>query len=66
MFAIDRHAWTNRWRDRHPGERLLLVGGGLLILSLLPVFTAAPLILLVMSVATVAGAGIPARDLLAP
>ncbi len=65
MFAIDRHAWTNRWRDRHPGERLLLAGGGLLILSLLPVFTAAPLILLVMSVATVAGAGIPARDLLA-
>ncbi len=26
MLAIDRHAWTNRWRSHHPGERLLLAG----------------------------------------
>lgn len=65
MFAIDRHAWSNRWRNQHPGERLLLAGGGLLVINLFSPFTAAPLIVLVMTVATVVGAGIPARDLLA-
>src|SRR4051794_15294765 len=31
MLAIDRHAWTNRWYDRHPLEKLVPAGGMLLV-----------------------------------
>ena len=61
MRAIDRHAWTNRWRRHHPGERLLLAGGGLLLALTLPPLTAGPLLCLLMGGATVLGAGVPAR-----
>jgi len=36
MLAIDRHAWTNRWRDRHPLEKLVPAGGMLLVALILP------------------------------
>ena len=59
MLAIDHFAWSNRWRDHHPGERLLLAVG-LLILSLaLPPLAAGPVILATATLAAVAGAGIP-------
>ena len=59
MLAIDQFAWSNRWRDHHPGERLLLAGG-LLILSLaLPPLAAGPVILATSTLAAVGGAGIP-------
>ena len=61
MLAIDRHAWTNRWRSHHPGERLLLAGGGLLLALMLPPLGAGPLLVVVMAAATVAGAGVPMR-----
>jgi cobalt/nickel transport system permease protein len=64
MLAIDRYAWTNRWREHHPGERLLLAGGGLLLALTLPPLTAGPLLVAVMAGATVAGAGVPARAFL--
>jgi cobalt/nickel transport system permease protein len=62
MHLIDRIAHTNHWSGRHPGDKLLL-GGGLLILSLLlPAFPGAPLILLTAIVAAIAGARIPAGE----
>jgi cobalt/nickel transport system permease protein len=59
MLAIDRYAWTNRWHAHHPGERLLLAGGGLVLTTLLPPLTAGPMILAVMSLATTLGARVP-------
>ena len=35
MLAIDRHAWTNRWHDRHPLEKLV-PAGGMLLVALIP------------------------------
>lgn len=64
MLVIDRHAWTNRWRAHHPGERLLLAGGGLLLALTLPPLTAGPLLVALMAAATVAGAGVPPRAFL--
>jgi cobalt/nickel transport system permease protein len=64
MRAIDHYAWDNRWRHRHPGEKLLLAGGLLLIANVLPPLTTAPLIILVAGLATVVGAGIPLATLL--
>ena len=61
MHAIDRHAWTNRWRRHHPGEQLLLAGGGLVLALTLPPLTAGPLLCLLMAGATVVGAGVPMR-----
>ncbi|MBL8250526.1 MAG: cobalt ECF transporter T component CbiQ [Candidatus Competibacter sp.] len=65
MMAIDRFAWSNRWRDWHPAEKLLPAFGLLLAAILLPPLTTAPLILLVASLALVGGAGVPSRALLA-
>ncbi|MBL8258644.1 MAG: cobalt ECF transporter T component CbiQ [Candidatus Competibacteraceae bacterium] len=64
MRAIDRHAWTNRWRDWHPAEKLLPAFGLLLMALLLPPLTTAPLIVVVAGSALVWGAGVPARALL--
>jgi cobalt/nickel transport system permease protein len=62
MHLIDRLAHTNRWTDRHPGEKLLL-GGGLLFLSvILPPVPGAVLILAAAVAAAVFGARTPAAD----
>jgi cobalt/nickel transport system permease protein len=64
MHLIDRVAHTNRWSARHPGDKLLL-GGGLLILSLvLPPIPGAILVLIAAVTVTVAGARVPAGDYL--
>ncbi|WP_296702202.1 cobalt ECF transporter T component CbiQ [Thiocapsa sp. UBA6158] len=59
MLPIDHYAWNNRWSDHHPGERILLFGGLLLLTVILPPLSSAPLVLIVMSAATVIGAGVP-------
>ena len=61
MLAIDRHAWTNRWSDRHPLEKLVPAGGMLLAALVLPPWPAAPLIIAVMLARTIAGARVPPR-----
>ncbi len=63
MHLTDQHAWTNRWRQHHPAEKLLLAGGLLLLSITLPPLTTAPVVLLVIGLATVVGAGIPAAAL---
>ena len=60
MLAIDRWAWTNRWHGFHPAEKGLLAGGMLLLAVTLPAPTTAPIIIIVMGLVTVVGAGIPA------
>lgn len=65
MDLIDRIAQTNRWSRRHPAEKLML-GGGLLLLSLiLPAIPAAPLILFAAAAAVLVGARVSGRDYLA-
>lgn len=61
MRAIDHHAWTNRWRNRHPAEKLAPAFGLLLLTLLLPPLTTGPLVLLLTLLATVSGAGVPFR-----
>ena len=65
MRAIDHHAWTNRWRDRHPAEKLLPALGLLSLTLFLPPLTTAPLALAGAALATVRGAGVPLRALVA-
>jgi cobalt/nickel transport system permease protein len=65
MLAIDHHAWANRWRDRHPAEKLLPALGLLSLTLFLPPLTTAPLALAGAALATVRGAGVPLRALLA-
>ncbi len=60
MLAIDRWAWTNRWHGFHPAEKGVLAGGMLLLAVTLPALTTGPLIIIVMGLITVVGAGIPA------
>jgi cobalt/nickel transport system permease protein len=64
MRAIDHHAWTNRWRDWHPAEKLLPAGGLLVLTLVSPPLTTAPLVLAGMTLATVRGAGVPLKTLL--
>ncbi len=64
MRAIDQHAWTNRWRNWHPAEKLLPAGGLLILTLILPPLTTAPLVLAGMALTTVRGAGVPLRTLL--
>lgn len=64
MLAIDHHAWTNRWRDWHPAEKLLPAGGLLILTLLLPPLTTGPLVLAGTALATVRGAGVPLKTLL--
>ncbi|EGV19003.1 cobalt ECF transporter T component CbiQ [Thiocapsa marina] len=59
MLPIDRFAWTNRWSSHHPGERMLLAGGLLILTLVLPPVSTAPLVLITMTAATVLGAGVP-------
>lgn len=61
MQVIDHYAWSNRWRDRHPLEKLLPAFSLLLLTLLLPPLTVAPPVLLLTLLATVWGAGIPLR-----
>jgi cobalt/nickel transport system permease protein len=63
MLPIDHYAWTNRWCQRHPAEKLVLAGGLLLLSLVLPPLTTAPVILLVVGLASRFGAGIPAAAL---
>ena len=63
MHLTDHHAWTNHWRQHHPAEKLLLAGGLLLCSVTLPPLTTAPVVLLVVWLATVAGAKIPTAAL---
>lgn len=64
MRAIDHHAWTNRWRDRHPAEKLLPAGSLLVLTLILPPLTTGPLVLTGTALATVYGAGVPMKALL--
>ena len=61
MHLIDYCANTNRWHDRHPGEKLLLAGGMLMLSLLLPPFPGGVFILAIMVPAAIAGAGVPPR-----
>lgn len=64
MHLIDRLAHTNRWSDRHPADKLLL-GGGLLVLSVgLPPVPGSILVLITAVTATLAGARVPVGDYL--
>nr|MBS0022212.1 cobalt ECF transporter T component CbiQ [Gammaproteobacteria bacterium] len=60
MLTSDGFAWTNRWHRHHPAEKGLLAGGMLVLAVTLPAPTTAPIIIAVMFVTTVLGAGIPA------
>ena len=64
MRAIDQHAWTNRWRDWHPAEKLLPAGSLLILTLVLPPLTTAPLVLAGTALAVVCGAGVPWATLL--
>lgn len=64
MQAIDHHAWTNRWRDRHPLEKLLPAVTLLLLTLVLPPLHIGPLVLAGTTLATVCGAGIPLKTVL--
>lgn len=61
MLATDRHAWTNRWRHVHPGEKALFVAGLLAADLALPAATIAPQVFSAAYLATVVGAGVPGR-----
>jgi cobalt/nickel transport system permease protein len=64
MNAIDVVAHTNAWTTRHPGEKVLL-GGGLLVLSLvLPPWPAALLVIVSVLAAATLGAAIPPATVL--
>ncbi len=61
MLATDRHAWTNRWRFIHPGEKALFVVGLLAADFALPAASVAPQVFAAAFLATVIGAKVPAR-----
>ena len=61
MQAIDHYAWTNRWRNRHPAEKLLPAVSLLMLTLILPPLIIGPLVLAGATLATVYGAGIPLR-----
>jgi cobalt/nickel transport system permease protein len=60
-MMIDHCAWTNRWRDRHPLEKLLPAMGLLLLTLALPPLSIGPLVLAGTTLATVYGAQVPLR-----
>ncbi len=70
MRLIDRVAHHNRWRRRHPIEKLVLALGMLILDLVLPPYPAGPIIAAIMLAAAIGGAGVPAvaylRLLLAP
>lgn len=59
MWLIDRTAYTNRWRARHAGEKLLFAGGLMAVAMLCPPLTTSPCVLIVAIAAATVGAGIP-------
>ncbi len=61
MLATDRHAWTNRWRFIHPGEKALFVAGLLVADFVLPSLSVAPQVFWAAYLATVSGAKVPGR-----
>lgn len=61
MRLIDRTAHANRWRHRHPLEKLVLSLGLLLVVVVLPPTITAPLVLAVTLLAATVGAGVPLR-----
>jgi len=61
VLAIDRHAWTNRWRFVHPGEKVGFVVGLMALNAIFPPLAVAPLVFLLAWGATVFGAGVPGR-----
>ena len=61
MLATDRHAWTNRWRFIHPGEKALFVAGLLAADLILPAMSVAPQVFSAAYLATVLGARVPGR-----
>ncbi len=61
MPTIDHYAWTNRWRDRHPVEKLLPAVILLLLTLILPPLSIGPLVLAGTTLATVYGAQVPWR-----
>lgn len=65
MRAIDHYAWTNRWRGRHPAEKLLPAFGLLLLTLILPPPTTGPLVLATVVLTLAYGAAVPLRALLA-
>ncbi len=64
MQAIDHHAWTNRWRNRHPLEKLLPALSLLALTLALPPLSIGPLALAATTLATVRGAGVPLKTVL--
>jgi cobalt/nickel transport system permease protein len=62
MRGIERLALTGRWRRRHPGEKLLLASGLLLLALLLPPWPGAPLVLAAAAGCALAGARVPAGE----
>jgi cobalt/nickel transport system permease protein len=64
MQAIDHYAWTNRWRSRHPAEKLLPAVSLLILTLILPPLSIGPLVLMVTTLATVHGAQVPLRTVL--
>jgi cobalt/nickel transport system permease protein len=64
MQAIDHHAWTNRWRNRHPVEKLLPALTLLVLTLALPPLSIGPLVLAATTLATVLGAGVPLKTVL--
>ena len=64
MPAIDHHAWTNRWRNRHPAEKLWPALTLLVLTLALPPLQIGPLVLAATTLATVYGAGIPLQTVL--
>ncbi len=64
MQAIDHHAWTNRWRDWHPLEKLLPALTLLVLTLALPLLSIGPLVLAATVLATVRGAGVPLQTVM--
>lgn len=58
-MMIDHCAWTNRWRDRHPLEKLFPAVSLLLLTLILPPLSIGPLVLAGTTLATVYGAQVP-------
>ncbi len=64
MYRIERWAYENRLHRRHPGEKLALAGGMLLLSLTVPPLPGSLLVAAVMGTATVGVAGVPWRDYL--
>lgn len=62
MHTVERLAYINRWRHRHPADKLIL-GGGLLVLAVaLPAWPGGALVLLAAVAAALLGARLPPAD----